>query len=114
MNPFTALNDTAKLVLTGLAILAVVAGLLFVRSLFDARAKLKELDRINAAIGRGDKAADAAAKKRAATSAEFFKKNADESHVLGKALSHADADFDDAARAEYYRVLNNALRGPQR
>lgn len=114
MNPFAALNDTAKLVLTGLAILVVVGGLLFVFSLFGDRAENKARKAADGRIAKSAKTADAAAKKRDAVSADFFKKNADESQVLQKVLSHDEADFDDAARAEYFRVLNNALRGPQR
>lgn len=111
--PF-AITDTVRLIASGIALIFLIAVGLGVYSLFGDRAALKEIKRVDKVIATGDKTADAAAKKRAATSAEFFKKNAEESHVLGKALSHADADFDDAARAEYYRVLNDALRGPQR
>lgn len=114
MNPFTALNDTAKLVLTGIALVAVLAALLFVYSLFGARAELKAVKAGDARIAKGAKADATVAKKRDAASAEFFKRNAADSQVLEKVLSHDEADFDDASRDEYHRVLNNALRGPQR
>lgn len=114
MNVFATLSDTAKLVLSGFTLIIVFAIGLGVYSLFNDRARMKEIKRVDKSIVKSDKAADAAAKKRDAVTADFFKQNAAESQVLEKVLSHDEADFDDAARAEYLRVLNNALRGPQR
>ena len=108
------ITDTVRLVLAGIAFVIVVAIGLGMYSLFNDRARMKEIKRVDKSIVKSDKAADAAAKRRDAVTADFFKQNAAESQVLEKVLSHDEADFDDAARAEYLRVLNNALRGPQR
>ena len=116
MNPFAALSDTAKLISSIVGLVIVGALLWWGSTFFTAKKKLAEIKATDARIERSAKAANVKAKARDNAADTFTTANQQQAAALAKALDHAtpDNDFDDALRADYFRVLNDALRGPQR
>lgn len=113
MNPFqlsASALATAKLIALAIAVLVVTG---FVgRTLY----KANQFDRINQRDSQTAKALTAMgkdAKKRESKEAAHFAKNKADAERLTKELSHENAKFDAPARAEYFRVWADALRGAE-
>lgn len=111
MNPCTALSDTAKLVTSIIGLVLVGALLWWVSTFFTAKATLKEIKQTDARITRANAANNAEAKARDAATDTMTTATEQQAATLAKALDNDKADFDGASRAEYFRVLNRALRG---
>lgn len=113
MNPFqlsASALATAKLVAV-VAVVLVVTGVVG-RTIY----KANKLDRIEARDSQTAKALSAMgkdAKKRENKEAAHFAKTKEDAGRLAKELENEKKPFDAPARAEYHRVLNDALRGAE-
>lgn len=114
MNVLDGISSGVKLALSFVALVLVGFVLWWASTFVTAKATLEEYDRADAAIAKGNKSANAAAKARDAADKAFYTANTTQATALANELTHEDAVFDDRARAEYFRVLNAALRGPER
>jgi len=113
MNPFAAMTDTVKLIGAGVALLILLAVAVGIFSLFGDRAKLKEIKATDTRIEKQNTASAKVSAKRDTATTKFFAAAQADATATAKEISNAPT-FDDSARDDYYRVLNNALRGPQR
>ncbi|MGL4231001.1 MAG: hypothetical protein ACRCWJ_06500 [Casimicrobium sp.] len=108
--PSAATAATIKLVLVG-AVIALVLG--YVGNVFYKANKLDRIETQDKQTARAlTKMVDQAKKQKNKEAAHFAKTEASAGR-LNKELSNEKAKFDAAARAEYHRVLNAALRGAE-
>lgn len=116
MNFGIALSDTAKLITSIVGLVFVGVVLWWASTFLTAKKQLAEIRTTDARIERSAKAANVKAKARDNAADTFTAANQQQAAALAKALDHAtpENDFDDALRADYFRVLNDALRGAQR
>lgn len=101
--------SVAQQLMAGLICVVVLAIGYFVYDLFADSARLKNIDRVDASVGRANTKFDADSKARRVKDAAYFdalKKQA--------ATISPTGDFDAAARDVYFRVWDDALRGAER
>lgn len=114
MNPLATLDATAKLIITGIAVVLLALAGWWLSGFFTAKAQLKEIRKTDARIERAQRATDAQAKARDNAADAHATANQQQASALAKDLAHENAVFDTAAAAQYLRVLNDALRGAER
>ncbi len=113
MNPFNLAASTVatiKLVLLAAAVLGVTGYL--GKLVYDSN-KLERIEQQDKTTAKALKSMGQQAKKEAKREADYFAKNKARADKLTKDLQNENAKFDAAARAEYFSVLNDALRGAQ-
>lgn len=114
MNPLATLSDTAKLVLSLLALALVALVVWWFSGLLGAKAQIKEIRATDKRIAAAHKTADGEARARDRATDAQAAQITTRADALAKELSHADAVFDARAAGEYFRLLNDALRGTER
>lgn len=113
MNPFDAWDSTMKLIVTGICAAIVIAVAVVLFSLFGSRAKLKTIQDGDKRIAAGNKIANKEAAKRDNARTAYHTAVASQAAATAKELEN-DKDFDADARAAYFRVWDDALRGTER
>mgnify|MGYP000860116106 CR=1 FL=1 len=113
MNPLADLSAAVKLTLTLVALVLVGLLLWWLSTFFSAKTELKAIRRGDAAIAAQAKVNNAKARARDAETDALATATRQQADALAKDLARENARFDSAARAEYYRLLNHALRGAE-
>lgn len=113
MNPLENLSAGAKLLASGAMLLIVCVIGFGVYSLFSDRAQLKAIKRGDAAIAAGNKQANKTAEKRDNARDAYHAALASQAAAAAKEIEN-DEDFGPDARAVYFRVWDDALRGAKR
>jgi len=111
VNPFAAASDTVKLVSSVVGLVLLALALWWASTFFTAKATLKEIKAADARITRANAVNNAEAKTRDRETDALTTATEQQARALAKALDNDKSDFDAASRAEYFRVLNRALRG---
>ncbi|MGL4233185.1 MAG: hypothetical protein ACRDAM_15815 [Casimicrobium sp.] len=116
MNPFQFSDSalaTAKLVMVGVVAIIGALVLFYFGNVFYKANKLDRIETQDKQTAKALKSMGKAAEKQKKQEAAHFAKTEVFAGRLTKELSNEKAKFDASARAEYHRVLNDALRGAE-
>jgi hypothetical protein len=113
MNPFNFAASTVATIKLVAMLSVVVLVLGYVGNVFYKANKLDKIVQRDSQTSKALKSMGVEAKKQKTKETTYFAKNEASAGQLTKELSNEKAKFDDRARAEYFRVLNDALRGAE-